>query len=59
MDSQERFFLMEKELVFGILDDLYVPLTQEKGCDPEGAHRVVLGFPRLLSRAGLRGQGDV
>ena len=30
MGDQERFFLMEKELVFDILDDLKVTLTQEE-----------------------------
>ena len=30
MGEQDRFFLMEKELVFGILDDLNVTLTQEE-----------------------------
>jgi hypothetical protein len=30
MGDQERFFLMEKELVFDILDDLNVTLTQEE-----------------------------
>jgi len=30
MGAQERFFLMEKELVFDILDNLKVPYTQEE-----------------------------